>query len=67
MNADRLCTYILMLMWAMVFVRLLIVFIMAPNLSCLLILLLCVYFFHIQYLTLKDDKHNENDNQRDEK
>lgn len=65
MNADKLCTCILMVMWAVVFVRILIVFIMAPNLTCLLILFLCVYFFHVNYITLKDDKHNKNDNQRD--
>lgn len=54
-----------MVMWAVVFVRILIVFIMAPNLTCLLILFLCIYFLYVNYIILKDDEHNENDNQRD--
>lgn len=65
MNTDRLFMWTLLVMWAVVFIRILIVFIMAPNLTCLLILFLCGYFFHVNYITLKDDKHNENDNQRD--
>lgn len=62
MNADILCTRILMIMWIVVFIRVFIIFIMAPNITCLLILFICIYFFHANYIILKDDKHNKNDN-----